>query len=110
EPSFIIRGLQAMHLKLTPAEGFTGVKEQDLGLTAAPQKGSLGLSTAKTRLADLLANEDAKALLDKHFPGTSSDKRIGLAKGMTLRAIQKFAANQFPDDKLDALDADLATL
>jgi hypothetical protein len=29
---------------------------------------------------------------------------------MTLRAIQKFAADQFSDEKLDALDADLATL
>lgn len=110
EPSFIIRGLQTMNLKLTPAEGFTGVIAQDLPLTAAPVQGTLGLSTAKTRLADLLKNDDAKALLDKHFPGTSSDKRIGLAKGMTLRAIQKFAADQFPDAKLDALDADLATL
>jgi hypothetical protein len=111
EPSFIIRGLQTMNLKLTPAEGFTGVKDEALSLTAAPvHQGALGLSTAKTRLADLLKNDDAKALLDKHFPGTSSDKRIGLAKGMTLRAIQKFAADQFSDEKLDALDADLATL
>lgn len=108
EPSFIIRGLQAMNLKLTPAEGFTGARAKPAE-TIAP-KGALALSTGKTRLGDLLKNEEAKAMLDKHFPGTSSDKRIGLAKGMTLRAIQKFAAGQFSDERLDALDADLATL
>jgi hypothetical protein len=58
----------------------------------------------------LLADPSAKALVDKHFPGTSADKRIAMAKGMTLRAIQKFAPGQFTNEALDALDADLATL
>jgi hypothetical protein len=49
-------------------------------------------------------------VLDKHFPGMSSDQQIGMAKGMTLRAVQSFAPGQFTDEALDAVDADLAAL
>jgi cytochrome P450 len=116
EPSFIIRGLANLHLKLTPAPGFVAKpKAEKLQLAKAVEQpvsasASAGLTTATTKLSVLLADPSAKALVDKHFPGTSADKRIGMAKGMTLRAIQKFAPGQFTNEALDALDADLATL
>jgi hypothetical protein len=67
-------------------------------------------STADTKIGSLLADPAAKAVLDKHFPGVSSDKRIGMAKGMTLRAVQKFAPDKFTTEALDAADAELARL
>lgn len=118
EPSFIIRGLSALHLKLTPAEGVDLTprpsvvrKSQAASVeTPAAAPAGSGYSTAGTRLGVLLKDAGAKAVLDAHFPGITSDKRIGMAKSMTLRSIQKFAPGQFSDEALDALDRDLAAL
>lgn len=110
EPSFIIRGLSELHVNLTPAPGFTPPVPAVSEAAPAVAPADAAISTSKTKLSDLLGNPAARAMLDKHFPGVSEDKRIGMAKGMSLRAIQKFAKDQFPDAALDALDADLATL
>jgi len=106
EPSFIIRGLSSLIVNLTPSADF----KPNAPVAAAAVKPKVTLSTGTSKLADLLADADACALLDKHFPGVSADKRISMAKGMTLRSIQKFAKDQFTDAALDALDADLAAM
>jgi cytochrome P450 len=105
EPSFIIRGLDKMHIKLTPAAGFIAPERKE----AAPATAK-GFSTASSRIGDLLADDAAKALLEKHFPGMSDNPQIAMAKGMTLRAVQAFAPDQFTSETLDALDAELAKL
>jgi cytochrome P450 len=113
EPSFIIRGLAELHLKLTPAAGFRPRAKAAPAVqtpAAAPAKAAGGYSTADTKLGVLLADAAAKAVLDRHFPGMSSDPRMGMAKGMTLRAVQKFAPGQFTVEALDAADAELAQL
>jgi len=122
EASFIIRGLSELHVKFTPAPGVVtaaaapDVAKQRSGIfnfgkraesKAAP---ATHYSTADTKIGLLLADPAAKAVLDKHFPGVSSDKRIGMAKGMTLRAVQKFAPDKFTTEALDAADAELARL
>lgn len=111
EPSFIIRGLSEMHLDLKPTANFVGAvpAAERQAEVAVPAK-TAGYSTAATKLGALLDNPAAKAVLDKHFPGVSSDKRISMGKGMTLRSIQKFAPDMFSDAALDAVDADLAKL
>lgn len=106
EPSFIIRGLAKLHLKLTPSASFVPLSPE-ADVAAAPKA---KLSTEATRIGELLGNDAARAVLDRHFPGMSSDKQIGMASGMTLRAVQKFAPGQFSDEALDAVDADLASL
>lgn len=126
EPSFIIRGLAEMNLKLTPAEGFVAptVAAAEEKIDAKPKRGLFGLgrkgkddnaapdpySVAGTKLSLLLADPAAKAVLDKHFLGFTSDARIGMAKGMTLRAIQKFAPDFFSADALGVVDAELGQL
>ena len=118
EASFIIRGLSQLHLKLTPVAGAVA---QD---AAKPRTGLFNFgkraesktapatrySTADTKIGSLLADPAAKAVLDKYFPGVSSDKRIGMAKAMTLRAVQKFAPDKFTTEALDAADAELSSL
>lgn len=117
ESSFIIRGLSAMHLKMTPASGASLAQE------AKPRGGFFSrrgqaekvvaptrYSTADTKIGALLADPATKAVLDKYFPGVSGDKRIAMAKSMTLRAIQKFAPDLFTTAALDAADAELAQL
>lgn len=66
-----------------------------------------GLSTRST-LAELLENEDAKAILEEHVPGMTSHPQLDQAMHMTLREIAPFAPDQFTDAVLDAIDADLA--
>ena len=105
EPSFIIRGLQSMHIKLTPAADFVAPARNEGD--AAPAR---TWSTADSRIGDLLADDAAKAVIEKHVPGMAASPQIAMAKGMTLRAVQSFAPDQFSDTVLDAIDADLATL
>jgi hypothetical protein len=121
DASFIIRGLSELQIKLTPAAGSESTaapKEQ------APKRGLFNFgaraqskvaaptrySTTDTKLGALLADPAAKAVLDKYFPGVSSDKRISMGKGMTLRAIRKFSPETFTIEALDAADAELAKL
>jgi len=115
EPSFIIRGLANLNLKLTPAPAFvpsvgrTAPKAQRPAAPAANATAK-SYSTASTRINDLLADPATKALLDEYLPGISSDPRIAMAKAMTLRAVQAFAPAQFTHSVLDALDAEFAKL
>jgi len=118
EPSFIIRGLAEMHLELTGVDGKVAAPPAatkktgffGFGKRAEKPAAPTSYSTAETKIGILLADPAAKAVLDKHFPGISADARIGMAKGMTLRAVQKFAPDVFTIAALDAADADLAPL
>jgi cytochrome P450 len=126
EPSFIIRGLGEMHLKLTPAEGFVApaksVDQPESKIAGLKSLFGFGkkagksdepaapYSTASTKIGVLIADPAATAILDRHFPGVSTDPRIGMGKSMTLRTVQKFAPELFTTEALDAVDAELAKL
>lgn len=68
------------------------------------------LSTQKSSVGDLFANPAAKAIVEKHFPGISSDPRMMLAKGMTFRQLHEKSPEKITTEKLDAIDAELAKL
>jgi hypothetical protein len=114
EPSFIIRGLANLHLKLKPAANFVPLTPELPPEKAvepqAEKKSAVSYSTAKTKIGDLLKDPLSRAIIDKHLPGVSADKRIGMAKAMTFRSIQAFAKDQFTNEILAAIDADLAKL
>jgi cytochrome P450 len=127
EPSFLIRGLAELHVKLTPAADFVPNVPLEMPASAKPKKhgllsrlfgsrneepaaGPTRYSTYDTKLGVLLADPAARATLDRHFPGMTADKRIGMGKGMTLRTVQKVAPDFFTTEALDAADADLAKL
>ena len=125
EPSFIIRGLANLDVVLTPAKGFL-MSESASDQTAQPAKPGLfarlraggqtkaeaptGYATATTRIGDLLANPETRAVIERHFPEVIADPRIGMAKSMTFRLIQKFAPDIFTATALDAIDAELAAI
>lgn len=77
---------------------------------AAPAADAAQYSTASTDIGTLIDNPQTKAIVDKHLPGFSASPQIDMAKGMTLRAVQPFAAEQLTDAALNAIDADLAKL
>jgi hypothetical protein len=43
--------------------------------------------TLDTTLGELLENPQAKAVLDKQFPGISTNPLVAIAKGMSLKMI-----------------------
>jgi cytochrome P450 len=115
EPSFIIRGLEKMHLTLTQAKNFVAPTSSSILVGPGTKTGEADetpspYSTNETKIGALLADPAATAILDKYFPGVSTDPRIGMAKAMTLRIVQTFAPELFTAEALDAVDAELATL
>lgn len=43
--------------------------------------------TLDTKLGTLLDNPQAKAIIEKHLPGVSTNPLVAMVKGMTLNAI-----------------------
>jgi hypothetical protein len=72
--------------------------------TAAP------FTTADTTIGELLDNPQTKAILEKYLPDVANSDQIDMARGMTLTAIQAYAADTVTDEKLKAIDAELAAL
>jgi hypothetical protein len=67
-------------------------------------------SSASTAIGTLLDDAAAKAVLDKNVPGLTTNPQIEMARGMTLRDIQSYAADQLTDSVLKKIDTDLAAL
>ena len=69
--------------------------------------------TIHSTLRDILGDERAKAILEKHMPGASSHPDLPMAMHMTLQQISYYpeaAEAGLSQDKLQAIDADLKAL
>lgn len=66
--------------------------------------------TAESKIAVLLADEQAKAIIEKHLPGMTSDPRLKMAMGMTLKQIMPMSQGKITLSKIDAISEDLAKL
>ena len=66
--------------------------------------------TIDSTLGELLANEEAKAILEKHVPGLATHPQLAMAKGFALKAIAPMSQGMLPKEKLDAITEDLAKL
>lgn len=62
------------------------------------------------KLGDLLGNEAAKAVLDKHLPGFSTNPMTGMASGFTLGQLAAFPQANVSPEALAAIVADLASI
>jgi hypothetical protein len=67
-------------------------------------------TTSDTDIGTLLDDPAAKAVLDKVLPGFTTNPQIEMARPMTMKSIQQYAADQLTDEKLAAVDAELAKL
>ena len=64
-------------------------------------------------LQDILGDERAKAILEKHMPGASSHPDLPMAMHMTLQQISYYpeaAEAGLSQEKLQAIDAELKAL
>jgi len=66
--------------------------------------------TIESPISVLLADERIKAILDKHLPGMTSDIRLKMAMGMTLKQIMPMSQGRITVSKIEAISADLAAL
>lgn len=67
-------------------------------------------SVADTDIGTLLDNPATKAILDRHLPEFGGNPQIAMARPMTLKQIQSFAADMLTDEVLANIDADLANV
>ena len=72
-------------------------------IPAAPGKASVETTT----IGDLIANPNAKAVLQKDLPELLSYPGLDQITGMTLRDISKFPEAKLDDAKLAAIQKDL---
>ena len=66
--------------------------------------------TLDTTLGTILDNPKAKEILDKHFPGASSNPMVAMAMGMSLKMIVSMpqaAQLGFTKEKAEALLAEI---
>lgn len=82
----------------------------DAPATATAPAAAPRFTTAETSLGDLLDDAGAKAVLEKHIPEMVNSGNLEPARGMTLKALQAYAGAILTDDKLAAIDADLAKI
>lgn len=77
--------------------------------TAPTPSPSAQLST-HTPIQALLDDDRAKAVLEKHVPGLTTNPQLQQALQMSLREVAAYAPQVFTAEVLDAIDADLAAL
>jgi para-nitrobenzyl esterase len=67
-------------------------------------------TTADTTIGDIMADPDAKAVVDKHVPGMLENDQIEMAKEMTLKQVQQYSPDALSDQTLADIDAEFAKL
>ncbi|MCP3735926.1 hypothetical protein M9979_13705 [Sphingomonas sp. RP10(2022)] len=67
-------------------------------------------SVATTEIGTLLDDPAAKAVIEKHIPGMTTNEQVDMARAMTLKDIQQYSPDQLTDKVLAETDADLAKL
>jgi hypothetical protein len=77
---------------------------------AAPAAPAAAHYSSETPIGTLLDDPAAKAVLDKYLPGFSTNPQIEQGRALTLKAIQGYAPDQFKDETIAKIDADLAKL
>ncbi|MEL7444558.1 MAG: hypothetical protein AAGK02_01945 [Pseudomonadota bacterium] len=63
-----------------------------------------------TPIEQLVADEAAKAILEKHIPGISQHPSYEQFKALSLRTVQPFSQGAITPEMLDAIAADLEKL
>ena len=67
-------------------------------------------STTSTEIGTLLDDPAAKAVIEKHIPGMTTNEQVDMARGMTLKDIQQYSPDAITDKVLADTDAELAKL
>jgi para-nitrobenzyl esterase len=108
QPAIEVKPMRAFTVVAVFLAAFTSVSV--VAQTPPKTAAHAAYSTSDTDIGTLLDDPAARAIVDKHVPGFSSGDQIDMARGMTLKAIQQFAADTLTDKVLAEIDAELAKL
>jgi hypothetical protein len=100
-------------IAVTMIFGFSTTLSAQTGPVDKPetaQNKTAKFSVAETDIGTLLDNPATKAILVKHLPDFISNPQVEMARPMTLKQIQSFAADMLTDEVLAKIDAELATV
>lgn len=67
-------------------------------------------STSTVTIGEFMDNPKLKPILDKYLPGFSDNEQVGMARGLTLRAIQAYSPDTLTNDSLGKIDAEVSKL
>ncbi|MFC2018003.1 hypothetical protein ACFLTQ_01705 [Chloroflexota bacterium] len=62
--------------------------------------------TIDSKIGEILADEKAKAIVDKHLPGTSTNPQISMASGMTFKMVAPLSGGKITPEILKAIEED----
>jgi len=66
--------------------------------------------TIDSTLGELLADEKATAILEKHMPGISTNPQVAMGKGFSMKAIAPMSGGMITQEMLDGIANDLANM
>ncbi|GLV20609.1 MULTISPECIES: hypothetical protein [Sphingomonadales] len=81
-----------------------------VAMAPLPAFAQAAYSSSTTEIGALLDDPAAKAVLEKHVPGMTTNDQVDMARSMTLKDIQQYSPDQITDKVLADVDADLAKL
>lgn len=81
-----------------------------MAMSPMPAFAQTSYSSATTEIGTLLDDPAAKAILEKHIPGMTTDGQVDMARAMTLKDIQQYSPDAITDKLLAEIDADFAKL
>ena len=67
-------------------------------------------TTVDSPMSVLFADERVKTILEKHCPGMTSDPKMKMAMGMTLKQIMPFSGGRVTASIIEAISEDMAKL
>ena len=103
----MIRTVIAFGLLMSPIAALAQTAPATASTAAAtPAASTKHYSTEETEIGTLLDDPAAKAILDKHIPGMTTNEQVDMARAMTLKGVQQYSPDQITDKVLAAIDAD----
>ncbi len=97
-----------------PTSGAGPIAQSDLVADQSSQQDGQsedsGPLSANSTIRELLADEKAKAIVEKHQPDFSSHPQIGQAMSMSLKQVASYSQGEITDETLKAIDEDLSKL
>lgn len=85
------------------------VKKREVECPKCKKMNPLPLSV-ESPMSELMANEGAKAIIEKHCSVMTSDPRFQKAMGMTLKMIKPMSNGKVTQTMIEAIAQDLAQL
>jgi len=66
--------------------------------------------TGDSIIGDLLANEQASAVMEQHIPGINTHPELAMVMGMSLKVVASFPEANITSDKLATIIEDLSKI